>query len=160
MNKISLRKIELSDKKYFANWWRDKELLELTSGHIGNISDTEVDEYFNGMINNTDYHYMVSVEDKTIGHISLIKHDNIWHEIQIVIGEKEYWGKGYGTEAIKLMINKAKILNITKIFLEVRPTNTRAIKAYEKCGYRIIRTVYYPDNVQLPQTLRMELYDL
>lgn len=92
MNKISLRKIKLSDKKYFAKWWRDKELLELTSGYEGIISDIEVDEYFDGMINNkTDYHYMISVADKIIGHIALIKHSVKWHEIQIVIAEKEYW---------------------------------------------------------------------
>lgn len=158
MKNISLRKLESSDKKYFAKWWRDKELLELTSGYLEPISDNEVNEYFQDIIENKlNYNFIITVDDKTIGHISLAKRQCNWHEIQIVIGEKEYWGKGYGSEAIKLLITEAKSMKISKIYLEVRPTNTRAIKAYENCGFKRIKKVFYPDNPLQPETIRMEL---
>jgi len=58
MKKILLRKIKPSDKKYFARWWRDKELIKLTSGILKLISDEEVEKYFLAMIDNpTDYHF-------------------------------------------------------------------------------------------------------
>jgi len=155
---VSLRKIKLSDKKYFARWWRDKELLRLTSGILKLISDKEVEKYFSVMIGSTtDYHFMILVDKKVIGHIALAKRKNNWYETQIVIGEKQYWGKGYGTKAIKLLIKKAKKLGISKIYLEVRPTNNRAIAAYENAGFVKMRIKKYPKNRYFTKTLRMEL---
>ena len=42
------------------------------------------------------------------------------------------------------------------IFLEVRPDNLRAIRAYEKCGFEHVRLVEHMDNPDLPVTMRME----
>lgn len=100
---------------------------------------------------------MIVVDRKTIGHISLAKRGNNWYETQIVIGEKQYWGKGYGHRSIKLLIKKSRLLGISKIYLEVRPTNLRAISAYGYCSFQKIKTVLYPKNKHLPETLRMEL---
>lgn len=158
MSRITLRKIKVSDKKYFARWWRDKELLKLTSGILKFISDKEVNKYFKNILNNKkDRHFMISLNGKVVGHISLAERQNDWYETQIVIGEKKYWGKGYGSRAIKLLIRKVKLLGISKIYLEARPTNIRAIRAYEHCGFQKIKTVLYPKNKYLPKTLRMEL---
>ena len=158
MIKINLRKIKLSDKNYFAKWWRDKELLKLTSGVLKLISDKEVDKYFQAIMENKDdYNFMVIADREIIGHISLVKRRNDWHETQIVIGEKKYWSKGLGSSAIKTLIRKAKKNGISNIYLEVRPTNLRAIRAYEQCGFQKVKIVKYPKNKYLPETLRMEL---
>jgi len=158
MSKIILRKIRFTDKKYFARWWRDKELLKLTSGILKLISDKEVEKYFLAMTNSpTDYHFMILLDKKNIGHIVLVKRKNDWYETQIVIGEKQYWGRGFGTKAIKLLLKKAKKLSISKIYLEVRPTNARAIVAYKNSGFVKTGIEKYPKNKHLPKTLRMEL---
>lgn len=158
MFKLSLRKIKSSDKKYFARWWRDEELLKLTSGILRRIPDRKVDGYFQNILKSRrDYHFMVTVNENVIGHISLAKRRNGWYETQIVIGEKKYWGKGYGSKAIGLLMKKAKRLGISKIYLEVRPTNMRAIHAYTHCGFKKVKTILYPKNKYLPKTLRMEL---
>lgn len=158
MNKISLRKVKSSDKNYFARWWRDKELLKLTSGILKRISDQEINKYFQNILKSKkDYHFIIALNRKIIGHISLVKRKNNWYETQMVIGEKRYWEKGYGSKAIKLLIQKAKHLKISKIYLEVRLTNTRAIRVYEHCGFKKVKTVLYPKNKYLPKTLRMEL---
>lgn len=158
MQEITLRKINPDDKKYFAIWWRDKELLELTSGDTIQISDKKVDEYFQSILDSkVDYHYMILADNDMIGHISLSKRQCDWYEIQIIIGDKDYWSKGYGTRATKLLIDGSKHFEISKIYLEVRPTNIRAIKAYEKCGFKQIKTILYPSSKLLSKTLRMEL---
>ncbi len=158
MVKILLRNIKPADKKYFARWWRDKDLLKLTSGILRCISDKEIDNYFKNILGSkNDYHSIITFNRKIIGHISLVKkHDN-WYETQIVLGEKRYWGRGYGSKAIKLLINKAKRLGVSKIYLEVRQNNIRAIHAYEKCGFQKVKIIRYPKNKYLPKTLRMEL---
>lgn len=158
MGKLTLRKIKLTDKVYFAVWWRDKTLLKLTSGILKQISDQEVSKYFERIFHSKkDYHFMVMVNEETIGHVSLAKRQNSWYETQIIIGEKKYWGFGYGPKAIKSIIKKTKLLGISKIYLEVRPTNIRAIKTYERCGFRKVKIIKYPKNKYLPETLRMEL---
>lgn len=154
---MNLRLLQSGDIKHFAKWWRDKDLIALTSGAFDEISDAEVARYFETMKSISDYHFMIEVDGETIGHVSLSKREGGWYETQIVIGEKNYLGKGYGSEAIKKVIEFAKNKNITKIYLEVRPDNLRAIKAYEKCGFVESRIVEYPQNKNLPKTLRMEL---
>ncbi|HHH41973.1 MAG TPA: N-acetyltransferase [Chloroflexi bacterium] len=55
----------------------------------------------------------------------------------IFIGNKRFWGKGYGTEATRLLLRYAfEELNLHRVELEVYDFNTRAIRAYEKAGFR------------------------
>lgn len=158
MQKISLRKIRINDKKYFAKWWRDKALIKVTSGIFKRIADEEVDRYFLEILKDKKArHYMIVVNRKTIGHISLGQRRSGWHETQIVIGEKGQQGRGYGAEAIKLIILKARTTGIKKVYLEVRPNNLKAICTYEKCGFRKAGIKKYPKNKYLPQTLKMVL---
>lgn len=156
-SKISLRNLKNSDIHYFAKWWRDKELLKLTSGILRRMSDKEVKKYFQKMINDKkSHHYMIVFnKKKMIGHISLTPRRNNWYETQIVIGDKEYQNKGYGTDAIKQLVQKAKTLGVQKIYLEVRPTNKRATRAYRNCGFQEAGFKKYPKNKYLPITLKM-----
>lgn len=157
MLKVSLRKIKRSDKSSFAAWWRDPALLRLTSGELKRISDKEVDDYFDAIYKPKDsLEFMIDVGLKTIGHISLAKRNNGWYETQIVIGNKKFWGKGYGTKAILVLMQRARRLGFHKVFLEVRPTNARAIRSYEKSGFVPKRIKKYPKNKNLSETLRME----
>ena len=151
MPKITLKKIKPADKNHFAKWWRDKTLLKLTSGILKPISDKEITKYFFAILQNkNDYHFLIRADKKVIGHVSLVKRNGNRYETQIIIGEKKYWNKGYGAKAIKILMNKAKRLGIPKIFLEVRPTNLRAIKAYEKCGFIKSGVKKYPKNRNKP----------
>lgn len=59
-------------------------------------------------------------------------------EIGIFIGNKDYWGKGYGTDAMQVLIKFIfNEMNINKIKLQVFSFNERAIKCYEKCGFMV-----------------------
>jgi len=57
----------------------------------------------------------------------------------IVIGEKEYWGKGYGQEAIRLLLDYGfNLLNLHNIMLGTYAFNQRAIACYQKVGFKEI----------------------
>ena len=57
-------------------------------------------------------------------------------ELGIVIGDKAYWNKGYGTEVMRLLLHHGfTTLNLHRIFLRVFEGNPRAIRAYEKAGF-------------------------
>ena len=68
-----------------------------------------------------------------------IDHVNQTAGIGIFIGNKKYWNKGYGTEALILLMDFGfKALNLHNIFLNVYSFNERAIRCYEKIGFKII----------------------
>lgn len=155
METISLRKVKKSDLTHFSLWWRDKDLIARTSGEKKLLSNKEVQKYFNFLLAR-DWEFMIMRGTKAIGHISLAKRAKGWYETQIIIGDKDEQGKGYGTAAIKKLLQKVIKNKISKIYLEVRPNNIRAIKAYEKCGFVATKIINYPRNKNLSQTIRME----
>jgi [ribosomal protein S5]-alanine N-acetyltransferase len=56
----------------------------------------------------------------------------------IIIGEKEYWGKGYGTDALKVLIDYLFLQwNFKRLSLDTWDGNLRALKSYEKLGFQI-----------------------
>jgi RimJ/RimL family protein N-acetyltransferase len=55
----------------------------------------------------------------------------------IQIGEREYWGKGYGTDALRVLLRYAfDELNLARVSLSVLEGNVRAMRSYEKCGFK------------------------
>ena len=133
-------------------------MIALTSGNF-EVDEKKFPLYFSRMIDNgKDRHYIIQTKDRVIGHIALIRKNTDVFEITIVIGEKDYWGKGFGKEAIRraLKIGFGN-LGYKKAYLEVRPENIRAIKVYEACGFIQKGFKKYPRNIHLSITLKMVL---
>lgn len=77
-----------------------------------------------------------TLEDKHIGSCSLYDWDGTNIQLGIRIGDKNFWNSGYGTDAVKILVNYCFVtLDVERIWLKVLPWNTRAIKCYEKCGF-------------------------
>lgn len=58
-------------------------------------------------------------------------------EIGITIGEPEFQGKGYGADALRLLLGYGfDTLGLHRVALRVYENNPRAIRCYEKCGFR------------------------
>jgi RimJ/RimL family protein N-acetyltransferase len=58
-------------------------------------------------------------------------------EFNISIGAKDCWGRGYGTEATRLMLHYTfAMLGFNMIWLRVLSTTARAIRAYTHAGFR------------------------
>jgi len=85
-------------------------------------------------------------------------------EIGIMLGEKTWWNKGYGTETMRTMLRHGfETLNLHRIWLQVYANNKRGIRAYEKAGFRhegIYREGHYQagkyHDVLLMSVLRQE----
>ena len=80
--------------------------------------------------------------NKHIGNVKLepIDFEKKISDFGMMIGEKEYWGKGIGTEVTQLVINYAfNELNLKKIRLGVIPENIPARKVYEKVGFKVTK---------------------
>ena len=85
---------------------------------------------------------IIEIENnKLIGNCSIfrINERNRKAEVGIFIGDKNYWSKGYGIEALSLLVDYGfNILNLNNIMLEVFDFNKRAIRSYEKVGFKEI----------------------
>jgi RimJ/RimL family protein N-acetyltransferase len=78
-------------------------------------------------------------ESRLIGSVDLGGLDwicgNAW--VGIGIGEREYWGKGFGTEAMNLILDFAfGYLNLKRVSLTVFEYNQRGLKSYRKVGFK------------------------
>jgi len=88
--------------------------------------------------------YIILNDDVPIGQVGLydINKEDKNAILYIVIGEKEYWGKGIGAKAIEFIHNYAKnVLHLHKINLNVHAKNKKALSLYKKCGYKIVGTM-------------------
>jgi len=77
-------------------------------------------------------------EDRLIGGISLdgVKWTHGESFLGIGLGDRQDWGKGYGTDAMRVILRYAFTeLNLQRISLDVYAYNPRAIRAYEKIGF-------------------------
>lgn len=85
------------------------------------------------------YTYVAYDVDVAIGTIALMNVDtrNRHAELAIVIGNKDYWSKGFGTQMMKQLLEYAfEGMNLRRAYLHVFAFNKRAIGLYEKFGFK------------------------
>ncbi len=83
--------------------------------------------------------FAIEADGKFIGQCALFNLNTTSHacELGITIGDKEYWGRGYGREAVMLLLDYAfRLRNFRRVWLSVHGNNERAIRAYRACGFR------------------------
>ncbi|MBD8048864.1 MAG: GNAT family N-acetyltransferase [Clostridium argentinense] len=170
--KVRLREYRKEDIKQAQDFMNDEEIRSLLAPGIP-YPYTYEDElkWFEDQSANKDlYNFAIeTLEDKKyIGGcgINNIDWKNSVVTVGIFIGDKDYQGKGYGTDAMKVLMNFIfEEMNINKIKLNVYAFNERAIKSYEKCGFKkegllrqeIFRQGKYNDEVVMG-ILREEYY--
>ncbi|HEX9680299.1 MAG TPA: GNAT family protein, partial [Anaerolineales bacterium] len=58
-------------------------------------------------------------------------------ELGIMLGEKTLWGRGYGTDTMRILVRHGfDTLNLNRIFLRVYESNLRAMRVYDRLGFR------------------------
>ncbi len=130
------------DFKKLAEWLNDVE----TSMNMSiRIAPNEIEQkgVVEGWLKAGDHGFAIVdlATDKHIGDCGLHQIDwvNRTAAFGIIIGEKEYWGKGYGTEATRLIMDYGfNILNLESVRLQVKEFNKRGVRAYEKAGFKTI----------------------
>lgn len=141
---VYLRRLERGDisDRYFQ-WFNDAEVTRyMVNGAIPNRPE-EMESFFERMSRSTNDVVFAIVDRATEQHIGNTAIHNIdWirrlGEFGIIVGEKEYWGKGYGTEATRLLVGFAfDRLNLNRVWLGVNAEHRAAIRAYEKVGFQI-----------------------
>lgn len=127
-----------------VSWARDSELFRLFDSEAQHLwSEKKVKEWYEKDLDKEEFDNfgfsIQTLEDhKLIGFMGLF--DLYWNHgdtlVGISIGEKDYLGKGYGTDAMQTMLRYVFMeLNLRRVSLLVFEYNPRAIRSYEKCGF-------------------------
>ena len=138
--KIYLSPRNTNEIEKFTKWLNDFNTTDYI-GRSANIMTLDAEKkYFEENINKNYNFFIVTLDnDKLIGTVGLEKYDfiNRTATLGIFIGEKEYRSQGYGTEAIKLVLDYGfNYLNLNNINLDLMSFNDRALKCYQKCGFK------------------------
>jgi RimJ/RimL family protein N-acetyltransferase len=126
-------------------WSCDESILRWSGGSALLMSFEEFKDALYGELRRPDKHRrffgLITDTGELIGRLGYYNIDYRRREAElgIVIGEKEYWGKGYGSEAIKtLLAHVFEETRLNRIYLSTYTENERAQRAFEKCGFRKI----------------------
>ena len=82
--------------------------------------------------------FIIEADGRVIGECGLFAADTVARTVEfgITLGDKNYWGRGYGTEATRLAVDYAFTMrNVRKVHLNVLANNPRAMAAYSKVGF-------------------------
>lgn len=139
---VRLSAVLPEDAELFSKWSQDADYLRhLDTDYARPVSAqgfTDQLSRFNGP-NNVTFHLRTLEEDRLIGFAAIhsIEWNNQCGLIAIGIGNSEYRGKGYGSDAIHLLLNYGfNELNLYRLGLDVIATNEQAIHVYERAGFK------------------------
>lgn len=150
---LYLRRIEKSDLEgnYFQ-WLNDQEVTQwMQNGIFPNSAESMLDYYQHVIVSRTEMVLAIVLLEngRHIGNIGLHNIHSTFRsaEIGILIGEKDVWGQGYGTESISLLAAHAfNRLNLNRLSAGAVVKNQGCIRAFEKSGFTregISRQAYY-----------------
>ncbi|WP_461256523.1 GNAT family N-acetyltransferase [Treponema sp. R80B11-R83G3] len=139
--KCYLSPMDANDAEKFTEWFNDLELM-VNLQLYNCVINVEGERAFLSNPSNDHNYSIIDIEkNEVIGNCGFMEIDNLngTAEIGIFIGNKDYRNKGYGTEALTLLLDYGfKALNLHNILLRVYSFNKPAIRSYEKIGFKNI----------------------
>ena len=138
--RIYLSPINHEDFEIYTKWMNDYDV----SSNLGNYwqmislkNEQKLLEDFTA--EGSNYAIVLAQGDKLLGNIGLMEISQINRSatVGIFIGEAEYRGKGYGSEAMRLILDYGfKTLNLHNIMLNAHSDNEQGIACYKKVGFK------------------------
>ena len=140
-DKCYLSPISIEDLEKYTEWVNDMELGQFML-FCPQVMDMEKERHALMRLMQEDHVFAIVEKDtnKVIGNCGLHGIDNVHRhaELGIFIGEKTFWNQGIGSEASILLLDFGfNILNLHNISLKVFGYNKRAIRSYEKVGFKL-----------------------
>ena len=140
---VNLRAQEMADLERNYRWVNDREVMRFLSGRYQYSMLAEEnwlrERTSKPMAYGSDMGFAIETKDgRHIGNTGLhqASPENRSADLGIMIGEKDCWGVGYGTDALRTLVRFAfQQMNLNRIALDVYDFNERAIASYLKCGF-------------------------
>ncbi len=140
--RIFLRAFEPEDYKTTHSWREDKEILNGIVGMKYFVSCEYEKKWINDAIFDKNSLKLAICQKTTNEHIgnvylNMIDHVNKNCTFGIILGKKNFWGQGFGSEATLLMLEHAFYeLGMVRVSSRQLLTNQSSIRLHEKCGFK------------------------
>lgn len=142
-NNLRLRAIEREDIPRFVRWFNDPEVRQFLPMHEP-LSRAKEERWFEEQLSRSNdlilaIEVRVGNEWTHIGNVGLHDIDlkNRTALVGIIIGEKNYWDRGHGREAIRVLLRYAFFeLGLHRVELETVAFNARAMRCYQTVGFK------------------------
>lgn len=138
--KIDLAGLRRTDLDALAHWWDDAEVTHFLEMGARPTREKDIEAFWR-MTSESDDNVVFAIRAKdgrVVGTCGLYAISWVCRRAQfnILIGERDVWGKGYGTEAARLILHYAfDKLNLESVQLGVNADNQRAIASYQRAGF-------------------------
>jgi RimJ/RimL family protein N-acetyltransferase len=141
--KVRIRGLERTDLDEIMKWVNDPEVTITLDSFVYPMSKGEEEKWLEDRITKPDdkaKNFVIETKEGVyLGGIGLLNIN--WRhrhaEVGIVIGKKEHWNRGYGTDAMMVILDLAfNKMNLHRVYLRVHAGNLGGIKSYEKCGFK------------------------
>jgi len=137
-NKIILRALQESDAEYFAYWYSQPEVMFQCGFHKPSTVEDEL-----ALIRNPqpdrDWYAITDLSGKLIGETGLLRMWHHWHctDMTLIIPDPAEQGKGYGSEAANLILNRAfNHHKMNRVAVGIVGLNTKSVRFYERLGFK------------------------
>jgi aminoglycoside 6'-N-acetyltransferase len=154
---ISIRKMNYckDDFSLLFKWLNDKKVLNYIEGPSTSYTYKEIIKKYGPRAKGEHYvtPCIVNFNNSPIGYLQFYqlqeeeiqeygaKHGQPQYGLDIFIGETDYWNIGIGTSALKLIIQYLFNQGVKDIFIDPQTWNERAIRSYEKTGFKKIKVL-------------------
>ncbi|WP_152399006.1 GNAT family N-acetyltransferase [Paenibacillus cellulositrophicus] len=149
--KVELRPVSLDDYRRAYAWRNDEETAKLEAGSalflFSHVPLEYLEDAYRKEILELDKRekgrFSIYTRGEQPEHIGFIEYRDVnivsrRCTVGIGIGDKDFWGQGWGSDAMKALIRYVfQTMNLRRVQLETWGGNPRAIRAYEKCGFVI-----------------------
>lgn len=141
-DRITLQQITLPEMLHSRKWGRNRRVQRFITVDFGHATDAEQIKFWRQTRRNPSEMMFSIYENSTARHIGNcgIHHfdpTNSHAELGILIGEEKSHSKGLGTETVTVLRDYAfRELKLNRLSLEVFSHNSRAIRCYEKAGFK------------------------
>jgi len=139
---IRLREKKLSDAPNDYRWQTDPELAELDAIPVPTMTFRQyISNHTAELLYSSATKQQFAIETMNGKHIGNCAYYGIDEtrgeaELGIMIGDRDYWDKGYGNDAVNTLINHIFTkTDLQRIHLKTLDWNTRAQKCFQKCGF-------------------------
>ncbi len=141
---VQLRRHVTANRAAFQRWYADEEIAKLLRHDQRTLNHLQSRNYFDSiMLPASAQGHAWGIHERASGHLigssALTDFEGARHRsayFRILIGEKGWWGHGYGREATELTMQEGfDRLGLDEVKLEVFATNERAVRAYRRVGF-------------------------
>ncbi len=151
--RLRIRKMTYDDLDVMVTWLNDPRVLAFYEEPPSDF-DRVTRKYGPRIDGNHDVTpCIVEYDDVPIGYLQYYKMqadalksldypspgNQLLYGIDQFIGEPALWGKGIGTEMIRMTLSYLEKQGVSKVLLDVKKSNGRAIRSYEKCGFTPVK---------------------